>query len=47
MKKNTIPGKSFGSLIGLKENAEGHYLLLHRYVFPPVLEQIARSNILT
>ncbi len=40
-----ITGKSFGSLIGLKEDAAGQYILLHRHAFPPVLDRIAKSNI--
>jgi cytidyltransferase-like protein len=39
------PGKHFGSLIGLREEAAGPYILLHRNVFPSVLVRIARSNI--
>ncbi len=34
-----------GSLIRLKEGSEEPYLALHRFVFPTVLERIARSNI--
>jgi cytidyltransferase-like protein len=41
----TIPGKPIGSLIGLREEAAGQYVLLHRHTFPPVLERIAKSNI--
>jgi L-rhamnose mutarotase len=37
--------KSFGSLIGLKEEAAGPYILLHKHTFPVVLDRIARSNI--
>jgi cytidyltransferase-like protein len=40
--KNNQP---FGSLIRLKNGSSEPYLLLHRYVFPPVLERIAKSNI--
>jgi cytidyltransferase-like protein len=41
----TNPHKPFGSLIRLKEEAAGPYILLHQHAFPPVLERIARSNI--
>lgn len=37
--------KPIGSLIGLSEDATRQYILLHRNVFPSVLDQIARSNI--
>ena len=40
-----MTGKPYGSLIGLKEEATGQYILLHRNVFPEVLEQIAKSSI--
>jgi cytidyltransferase-like protein len=43
--EQTLKGKSFGSLIGLKNNAAEPYILLHQYTFPPVLNRIARSNI--
>jgi L-rhamnose mutarotase len=37
--------KTFGSLIGLREEAVSQYILLHRHTFQPVLDRIARSNI--
>ena len=40
-----MTGKPIGSLIGLCGEATRQYILLHRNVFPSVLDQIARSNI--
>jgi len=37
--------KRYGSLIGLRTEFEKWYIILHRNVFPGVLEQITRSNI--
>jgi hypothetical protein len=38
----TTTFKTLGSLIGLREEAAGQYILLHRYTFPPVLDRKAR-----
>lgn len=38
-------GIPHGSLIGLRKEAAGPYILLHRNVFPTVLQRIARSNL--
>jgi cytidyltransferase-like protein len=43
--QNTSTVKPFGSIIGLKKESTTAYILLHQYVFPPVLERIARSKI--
>ena len=37
--------KRIGSLIGVKPEFEERYIILHKNVFPPVLERIKKSNI--
>ena len=40
-----MPSRVYGSIIGLSPQFEGHYRVLHRHVFPGVLDRIAASNI--
>jgi cytidyltransferase-like protein len=40
-----MASRFYGSLIGLRPEFEGRYRVLHRHVFPGVLDRIARSNI--
>lgn len=42
---NECHPKVFGSLIGLKEDFEERYIILHHHTFPEVLERIHKSNI--
>jgi len=40
-----MPPRPLGSIIGLRPEFDQRYRVLHRHVFPEVLERIARSNI--
>ncbi len=40
-----MPSRFFASIIGLRPEFDGRYRVLHRHVFPGVLDRIARSNI--
>jgi cytidyltransferase-like protein len=40
-----MPSRVYGSIIGLRPEFEQRYRVLHRHVFPGVLDRIARSNI--
>jgi len=42
---NSENAQSFGSIIGLKQEYEERYIVLHQHIFPEVLECIHRSNI--